>query len=630
MSRALLRLMFHKKLWLTTAMLLSVCGFSQQVQDSLQIEQLDEVVITDSRFELKRENSGKTVIKITKEELENNQGRSLAQLINTKSGMEINGTRGVAGQNVSSFIRGGNNRQVLVLIDGVQINDPSLVNNEFDLRYIDLNSIESVEIIKGASSTLYGNAAATAVINITTKKASKKQISANFLSIIGSNQSQDENDYRIESFTNHASVNGTLNKFNYTASFGNQYNEGLSAAKSADPEEDIYSRYNVNLKLGYQFSNDFEVLAFGSIDDFKTGIDGFPPPNFSFADTDDEFLSKQQRIGISTNYKYKNGSVHFNGAYTDIERETISAFGTVNEAESLVFDLYHKYTFDEKLYSIIGFNYGDYKSLFSSEESYVTRDPYLNLVYITDFGLTLNSGGRYHNHSAYGSQLVYNINPSYHMKTKEGYAKVFGSYATSFIAPNLSQLYGFFGPNPDLQPEENRTIEGGLEYNTKKGLRVSALYFNRQEKNTIIFTTAYENASEDATVQGVETEIELNIIKNLTFTANYTFTELIDGQRLRLPKHRANANFGYQFSNSTYASLDYQYVGDRLDTNFATFTNEDLSSYSLINLYISHKLINNKLKLFANINNLFNEDYVEIIGYTTQGRNVSVGLNLSF
>ena len=119
-------------------------------------------------FALKRENSGKTVIKISQAEIERNQGRTIVELINTKSGIEINGSRSVEGQNLSYYVRGGNNRQVLVLIDGIQINDPSIVANDFDLRFLDLNTVESIEIIKGAASTLYGNGAATAVINIET------------------------------------------------------------------------------------------------------------------------------------------------------------------------------------------------------------------------------------------------------------------------------------------------------------------------------------------------------------------------------------------------------------------------------------------------------------------------------
>ena len=605
-------------------------GFAQEKQaDSTKVEQLEEVVISDSRFKLKRENSGKTVIKISKEEIERNQGRTITELINTKSGIEVNGSRSVAGQNISSFVRGGNNRQVLVLVDGVQINDPSLVSNEFDLRLMDLNTIESIEIIKGAASTLYGNAAATAVINISTKKASKDEISGSFLTVIGTNQTQDDLNYNGSSFTNNVSINGTLNKFTYLASFGNTFMDGLSAAKSDNAEKDPFSRYNTNLKLGYAFSNKFEITAYASLDKFKTDIDGFPPPTFTFSDTDDEFVSQQKRVGISPKLTYTNGSFQINAAYTKIDRETISDFGSTNEADSYVIDAFNKYNFNDRFYTIVGLNYGDYKSLFAAEESFTNTDPYLNVVYVSDFGLNLNAGGRLNNHSEYGSHFVYNFNPSYSISANEGYVKVFGSYATSFIAPNLSQLFGFFGANPDLEPEENQTIEGGLEYNTKKGFRVSGLYFNRNEENTIVFGSTYENAATDAKVHGFEIEAQVDLVKDLSIAANYTFTEVKDGVRLRVPKHKANASLGYDFCKSTFASLNYQFVGSRTDTNFSTFTNEELNSYSLIDLYFSHKLIKNKVKLFANITNLLNEDYLEILGYTSKGRNVSLGLNIN-
>lgn len=598
-------------------------------QDSTAVEQLKEVVVSDSRFELDRENSGKTVIQISRQEIEHNQGRTLAQLINTKSGIEINGSRSVEGQNLGYFIRGGNNRQVLVLIDGVQVNDPSLVNNEYDLRLVDLNAIERIEIIKGASSTLYGNAAATAVINITTKKASKDKVAISATTIIGTNQSEGDQDYDVNSFINSVSINGTLGKFDYVANFGNRFVDGLSAAAGDGNEKDPFSRFNTSLRLRYQFSDQFRLSAFISQDNFKTDIDGFPAPLFLFADTNDKFLSEQFRVGVSPEFKYNNGSVQVNAAFTKIDRETISDFGSVNEAESIVLDAFNKYNFNDKFYTIVGLNYGDYKSKFSEEESYNTVDPYLNVVYVSEFGLNINTGARYNNHSEYGSQLVYNVNPSYRTKVGSGYAKVFGSYATSFIAPNLSQLFGFFGPNPDLEPEENVTIEGGLEFANNKGFRVNGVFFTRDEQNTIIFTDAYTNATDDATVNGVEIETMLTSIKNLSLSANYTFTELKEGVRLRLPKHKVNFNAGYQFNDHFYASLNYQYTGKRIDTDFSTFMNEDLDAFSVIDLYFSHQLLDNKLKLFMNITNLLNEDYVEIIGYSTRGRNVSLGLNLN-
>ncbi|ULC58857.1 TonB-dependent receptor [Flaviramulus sp. BrNp1-15] len=608
---------------------LSMVGFAQQQIDSTKVQQLDEVVVTDSRFKLKRENSGKTVIKISKQEIANNQGRTISELINTKSGIEINGSRSVEGQNPSYFIRGGNTRQVLIIIDGVQVNDPSLVSNEFDLRLLDLNTVESIEIIKGAASTLYGNAAATAVINITTKKASKESISGSFLTVVGTNQTQDDLNYNGASFTNNVSVNGSTNKFTYLASFGNRFVDGLSAAKSDNPEKDKFSRYNTNLKLGYEISDAFNITAFASYDKFKTDIDGFPAPTYTFADTNDKYTSEQTRFALAPKFNYTNGSIQVNTAFTKINRETISDFSTTHEGESIVVDAFNKYVFNNKFYTIVGVNLGDYKSVFSNEESFTNTDPYLNVVYVSDYGLNLNVGARFNNHSEYGSHLVYSLNPSYNFNVNDGYVKAFGSYATSFIAPNLSQLFGFFGANPDLEPEENVTIEGGLEFNTKKGFRVNGLYFNRKEENTIVYTSNYENATTDATVQGFELETEVNLIKNLSVSANYTFIELKDGVRLRVPKHKANSSLGYNFCENTFASINYQFVGSRTDTDFSTFQNVELDSFSLIDLYFSQKLVNNKVKLFASVTNLFNEDYFEILGYTTKGRNVSLGLNLS-
>ncbi len=609
---------------------ISMIGFAQQPVESTQIEQLEEVVITDSRFKLKRENSGKTVIKISKEEIENNQGRNIADLINAQSGIEINGSRSVEGQNLGYFIRGGNNRQVLVLIDGVQVNDPSLVSNEFDLRLIDLNTIESVEIIKGAASTLYGNAAATAVISITTKKANKDGISGNLLTVVGTNQNQDDNSYNASSLANSLNVNGRLNRFSYLASVSNRSVDGLSAAKSENPEKDPFYKYNVNLKLGYDITEDIDINAFITYDRFKADIDGFPPPTYTIADTNDEYRSKQLRAGVSPKFSYENGSVQINAAYTKIERETISDSGTTeNEAESYVIDAFNKYVFNNEFYTIVGFNFLDYKSVFAAHESFTNTDPYVNVVYVSDFGFNMNAGGRLNNHSEYGSHFVYNLNPSYSIPVNSGYFKVMGSYATSFIAPNLSQLFGFFGPNPDLEPETNRTLEGGFEFSNKKQFRINGLYFTRKEENTIIYTSAYENATTEATVHGVEIEAEVKPIDDFVIRANYTFTELKDGVRLRLPKHKANASLGYNFSKQTFASINGQFVGDRTDTDFSTYQNVTLDSYVLLDVYVSQKLIKNKLKAFVGIYNILNSDYFEILDYSTKGRNISLGLNIT-
>ena len=219
---------------------MSMLGFAQLQTDSTKVEQLEEVVISDSRFKLKRENSGKVITKITQKELQKFQGKSVAEIINATAGIEINGTKSNAGQSLSYFIRGGRNRQVLVLIDGIAITDASQIANDYDLRLLNTDQIESIEILKGASSTLYGSGAANAVINIKLKDASNSNVALSFKSVLGTNQSSNTHNYAIQDFRNSVSVNGTLNKFNYLASFGNQYTNGLSALSNGT-ESDAFN-----------------------------------------------------------------------------------------------------------------------------------------------------------------------------------------------------------------------------------------------------------------------------------------------------------------------------------------------------------------------------------------------------
>ncbi|MDB9911130.1 TonB-dependent receptor plug domain-containing protein, partial [Flavobacteriaceae bacterium] len=121
------------KLSLSSLMLFHVfAGFSQEEIYTLDQEEfvtddtvLEEVVVVDSRFEIKRSQSGKTIIKITEKELKNYQGRSLPELLQTYGGINLIGSRSPAGQNLTFSIRGGRNNQVLILVDGVRVSDPS-------------------------------------------------------------------------------------------------------------------------------------------------------------------------------------------------------------------------------------------------------------------------------------------------------------------------------------------------------------------------------------------------------------------------------------------------------------------------------------------------------------------------
>ena len=617
-------------LWSMAIVLSCANALAQKQKDSLETLALDEVVVSDSRFRLKRENSGKTVIRISQQELEQNQGRTVAELINTKSGIEINGTRSYAGQNLSTYVRGGNNRQVLVMIDGIQVSDPSNPNAEYDLRLLNTSQIEQIEILKGAASTLYGSSAATAVISITTKKVDNEGLAMQVQSSMGTNQAQENQNYSITDYSNTVNLSAKKGKLSFLASGGQQFTDGLSAAIGNEP--DALSRIDGNLKLGFQVSKNIEF----SVSAFYNKLNSDYDNGFPIEDADFQFTSEQSRFGLSGSYTYENGSITVNTALNQIDRNFNSNFPSAFDSQSYILDVFNKYNFAEKIYTIIGLNYIENQTFFTGTQNTDSWDPYLNMVYIGTNGFNVNTGLRLNNHSSYGSHFIYNLNPSYRLRTGAGTLKFLASYATSFIAPNLSQLYGPFGPNPDLNPEENRTVEGGFEYSLSKQLTFNALYFNRAENerieyvsiNNTTFESQYRNAENTAYFNGVEVGVSTLMASRLKLNANYTYTHSREGLALRVPKNKVNASLGYDINSKTFVGLSYQYVSDRTDIDFATLENVILDSFSLVNLQAKH-LFSNRFNAFIALDNLFNESYTELVNYTTRGRNIRLGFNLT-
>ena len=199
-------------------------------------------------------------------------------------------------------------------------------------------------------------------------------------------------------------------------------------------------------------------------------------------------------------------------------------------------------------------------------------------------------------------------------------------------------MFGPFGANPDLEPETNITLEAGLELKLADELRLSTVYFNRTEKEFIdyviidfdTFEGQYQNVTGDFMVNGVEVELFAKLVNNLDLKANYTFTERKDAIALRIPKHKINASLDYKLNDKTFVGLNYQFTDKRTDTDFSTFMNETLTSFSLVDILFNLELIPNRLKLSATVMNLFNESYTEVIGFTTKGRNYRLGMRLNF
>ncbi|MGB5506439.1 MAG: TonB-dependent receptor plug domain-containing protein, partial [Sulfurovum sp.] len=107
---------------------------------------------------------------ITSQEIEEHGYQTVAQAINRVAGISVAHAGGL-GQQTSFFMRGADSGKVLVLLDGMRLNDPSTTNGTALLDSLTTSNIAQIEIIKGGTSTIWGSNASAGVINIITKEA---------------------------------------------------------------------------------------------------------------------------------------------------------------------------------------------------------------------------------------------------------------------------------------------------------------------------------------------------------------------------------------------------------------------------------------------------------------------------
>ena len=243
--------------------LLNACVYAQE-QDSTKVNSLQEVVISDTKFAQRKEKSGKVIEVISAEDLAKKSGQSVATILSQVAGVEINGNQSSGGKNLGTYIRGGRNRQTLILIDGIPVSDASGISMEYDLRLLPIDQVESIEIMKGASSTLYGTGAATGVINISLKKSSKKELQGNAYVNIGSNNTSNNHQYNGQDFNQGLSIDGQYRKMEYLTSINSTEIGGMSEAKGDNFENDYFSRIAINQKIGIKVNSKLRFDFFNS------------------------------------------------------------------------------------------------------------------------------------------------------------------------------------------------------------------------------------------------------------------------------------------------------------------------------------------------------------------------------
>ncbi len=622
------------------AMTIFACWFcvptqTNAQQDSLSSTTLREVVVTATKFPKNVSETGKVLTIIDQEQLTRSAGKDLSQLLNEQVGLVINGANSNPAKDKSVFLRGAAGKYTLILLDGIPVTDPSGIDGAFELRLLAVDQIERIEILKGSQSTLYGTDAIAGVINIITKKKSDKPISGTGLLTYGN----------YNTFKGNATVSGSTEIVDYNLGYTRFQTDGISEAN--DPtgsntfDKDGAKQNAFQFNLGYKPVKHLSIRPFLRVNDFKGQYD-----LGAFTDDPDaRYAANALHYGVNTDYQFKKASITLMYGYNKTERTFQEMFGSYaydgkfNHGE--VFGKYNLFTHFEVVGGTAYQNFSMIATNTTVQNPETTiLSPFLSFFVNDLSGFSAEVGGRLNSHSVYGNNLTYSINPSYLINKT---AKVFINYSTGFKAPTLSQLYGPFGANEDLKPEESTSVEAGLQWMAKGGkLDARATYFKRKIDNVIAFTTGYVNWDK-LDDQGVEVEVYYKLNK-FTFTGFYSFVEgeitapvgagmeTRPNDLIRRPKHSVGLNMAFQATEKLFTSLNFKTFGQRNDLyfDFNTFTTSPvvLDAYHLLDVYVEYTLANNRMKLFGDFRNLLDQEYYEVYGYNTQRFNATIGIRL--
>lgn len=608
---------------------------------------VEEMVVTATRTEapVKQSTSSQTVISSL--EIEQKQQATVLDALRTVPALDVVQTGG-PGRATSVFMRGAKSEHTLVLVDGIELNDPFSPGRSYDFANLTTDNIERVEVVRGPQSTLYGSDAIGGVINIITKKGVGKP--TGFISAEGGSfyTAREKIGFR----GGHKWVNGSIGVSRVDT-------DGFSAANEelGNSEDDNYENTAVSARLGVtpieQFSLDLITRYMNSEVDLDGGGGrGGDDPNDVF-ESEQLFFRSQANISLFDNvWKQKIGfsySDHDRDYHNDFDADHPSDMSRgVYDGKIFKFDWQNDLYIHDMNTVTVGMETEEEQGegRFISQSAFGPfnsrdnrRTARNNAWYIQDqirawdtFNATV--GVRLDDHEEFGSAFTFRVAAAYLIKKTN--TRIRASIGTGFKAPTLFQLYSQYG-DESLEPEESLGWDFGVEQSLfEDRLSFGATFFMNEFENLIDFDGGafrYMNVAE-AETYGVEFFAVGRPTENLSLKVSYTFTETEDqdGENLlRRADHKIGFTANYRFLEKGNVNLNLIYVGLRDDRDFSTFpaTRVVLDPYTVINIAVSYDIHKN-VRLFGRVENLLNMQYEEVLGYGTSPIAAYGGVKVSF
>lgn len=630
---------------LVVLMTTNTFAFSQS-NDSVQPSNtLNEVIVTANKIEQKQNSTGKVVTIINAQQLANQAGRTIAQVLNEQAGLQLPGSLSNLGTVPSIYMRGASSGRTLILLDGAPVGDPSMISNEFDLNLIPLDQIERIEILKGSQSTLYGSDAIGGVINIITKKKTTSWLTGGLG--FGTYQNKRAN----------LQLNGSIQKINYLIGVEKQSAAGFSSAydpnKTNTYDHDAYENNSLFAKFQYEINSNWHLQWSSRKTSYNSSID-----YGAFKDDKDASFKNATGIhGMILKYKKDKATFQFQYQYTtqdrsylndSVDKKYLIYENNQYKGSTHFADIFYSNQLSKNIQWIIGsdFRYGSYYQTYESisgwgpyNEIFKDTFQYQNALYGSviiqnnDKKFLVELGTRYNNHSRYGNNQTFTMSPSYALSSKW---RAIASISSGFKAPSLYQI----SYNSQLKAETSINTEIGLEYNSTP-LYIRTVWYNRKINNGIDYNYIDFNFFNfiQQNVNGLEVELTHRINQQNQFSINYT---LLNGKEtnqnrvtnrdtitynylLKRPKHVINFQYQLKLNKKWDAAFTARYISKRYDVGGYGKADVVLDDYTLLNTHISYQY-SKRLQIFGDVQNILNQQFQEINGYSTMGRNLQIGL----
>lgn len=608
---------------------------------------LSEIVVTANKYPTPLSDLANSITVITRKQLEFQQNKTVVDVLRTVPGLSVT-QQGGPGKLTSIFMRGANSNHVLVLYDGVELNNPASPNNGFDFSWLQVSDLDRIEIIRGPQSTLYGSEAVAGIINFISKTGKGKP-GFTFSGEAGSNKYYNAS----------ATASGSINSFNYAFNFSGIKTDGVSAIKGKDFENDGYLNNSYYANLGYNFSKHLGMDLLYKFTNAKTDLDqpqpGGDDPNYTMN-------SENQVFNASLNGNFLNNKFQsiLRGSFFRNIGKTFDGKDAVrpNTQSRSNFDgkrIYLDWQNNLKIIKHNIFTAGiDYKvekasSSYFSESSFGSFETNFDEQKINTTGIYIQdqlkygnffatAGYRYDNNNKFGSISTFRIAPAYYIASTA--TKLKATYGTGFKAPSILNLFDPLYGNPDLRPETSKGWDAGIEqYFLDGNLSIGVTYFNTDFEDMITFDAKFKPVNlNKAKSTGIEITLDLLNIGGFSLHSGYTYNKVNDksdsnpnqdDQLIRRPKNKFSASANYIFNKKFDINLTLVHNGEKFDNDFSSFPAKRvaLKAYTLLNLAASYKLTN-FLSFSVRIDNLLNTGYEEILYYGTLGRSFYGGLKI--